>query len=273
MNLTQGTVEHRHILWLRRRNLRPTTIYQRERAILRLMRRLQAPSILWATTLALEEHLDHIADAGSRRTEMCHLRGFFRWAHEEGLISADPTARLARIRPRKYLPRPIPHDDLRRALADAPERVKPWLYLAAYAGLRACEIATLRVEHLHWDEGMIFVAQTKGGGMSAVPLHPTLAAVLRDRLPAQGWAFTKDDGQPLNPWNVSHGVNRYLHGLGITHTLHTLRHWFGTEVHRLSGGDLRRTQELMRHDSPVSTAGYTWMDPGDGARVVAGLRA
>ena len=73
--------------------------------------------------------------------------------------------------------------------------------------------------------------------------------------------------------HVSQITNRYLHDIGIAHTLHTLRHWFGTNCYRVSGRDLRATQELMGHESPASTQVYTWVDPGELAEAVGRLPA
>ncbi len=53
-------------------------------------------------------------------------------------------AKVARL-----VPRPIPRAALVKALAEAPPRVRPMLYLAAYQGLRAVEIAGLRGENVH----------------------------------------------------------------------------------------------------------------------------
>jgi integrase/recombinase XerD len=109
--------------------------------------------------------------------------------------------------------------------------------------------------------------------MSAVPLSSSLAAALDScDLPATDWLFPHgwQDG-PVRPWTVSHQSNAYLHSIGITHTLHTLRHWFGTHTYRATGRDLRMTQELLRHRSPVSTAIYTFSDPGEAAAAVERL--
>ena len=83
------------------------------------------------------------------------------------------------------------------------------------------------------------------------------------------------DGQPgpVRPHLVSHLANNYLHDMGITHTLHTLRHWFGTNLHQAAGGDLRVTQEGMRHRSPVTTAGYAWVGASDVAAAVGRISA
>jgi len=50
-------------------------------------------------------------------------------------------------------------------------------------------------------------------------------------------------------------VQQVLHGLGITHSLHKLRHAYGTAMYAASN-DLRMVQEVMGHSSPNTTAGY-----------------
>jgi integrase len=161
----------------------------------------------------------------------------------------------------------MPEGDLRRALDEAPDRIRLMLWLAAHAGLRACEIAQLRVEHVQLDAvpPVIIVQESKGGGMSSVAMSPTLVEMARELMPRSGFLFPRMDGGagPLPPHRVSQLVNQYLHRKHIVHTLHTARHWYGTAFYKASGRDLRATQEAMRHLSPVSTSLYTWVDPGD----------
>jgi integrase/recombinase XerC len=253
-----GMVED-HLRHLRRRNLRASTIQQRRRALIRLARSLDPARV---TTEELEGWLeDRDLQPEGRSTEISHLRGFYRWAVMEGRLAKDPTLRLVRPKIPRRLPRPIPEGDLAMAVEAAPEPIRSMLMLAAFAGLRAIEIAGLEGEHLLIDEGVILVAEGKGGGMSSVPIAPVLVPVLR-RLPPSGRLFRLTDGRPMAPHNVSHWCNNYLHDMGISHTLHQLRHRFGTQVYRATR-DLRVTQELMRHQSPVPTAGYTWVSPGN----------
>lgn len=168
----------------------------------------------------------------------------------------------------------MPTNDLAVALDTAPDRVRPWLVLAAYAGLRACEISGLRACDLMWENEppLLVVDQGKGGHARAVPMAPAVATELAGA-PRSGWLFPRRDGTPgpSPPHLVSRLANQHLHGLGIAHTLHTLRHWFATETLRINGGDLRQTQELLGHQSPVSTAIYTWVDPRAAAVTVAAL--
>lgn len=225
------------------------------------------------STEQLEDWLDsRPMQAEGRATEISHLRGFYKWAVMEGLLDHDPTVRLVRPRIARRLPRPMPEGDLAMAVEAAPPQIRAMLMLAGFAGLRACEVAGLMGEHVLFSEGVILVEEGKGGGMSSVPLAPVLVPVLRG-LPRSGYLFRLTDGRPMAPHNVSHWCNRYLHSMGIEHSFHALRHRFGTKVYEASGRDLRATQELLRHRTPVSTAIYTWVSPGHLADAVNRLPA
>lgn len=253
---------------LTRRNLRPSTIAQRRRALARLGRSFDLARV---STEEIEDWLDARGiEPESRACEISHLRGFYKWAVMEGRLDHDPTLRLVRPKTRRRLPRPMPEPDLQLAVIMAPEPVRSMLMLAGFAGLRACEIAGLRGEHIQRAEMVLLVAEGKGGGMSAVPIAPDLEPYI-EAMPESGWVFLLTDGRPMAPHNVSHWCNQYLHSIGISHTLHTARHRFGTAVYRASGRDLRATQELLRHRSPVTTALYTWVSPGHLSAAVNGL--
>jgi len=69
---------------------------------------------------------------------------------------------------------------------------------------------------------------------------------------------------------VSLAISAYLRRLGVPASAHQLRHWFGTSIYG-STHDLRLTQELMGHQSPVTTAGYTAWSPDVGVTAVTAL--
>lgn len=264
----------RHLAHLRWRNLRASTITQRFNALRRLEKATAVDAIA-ASSEDIVEWLSRDISPQTRAAEMSHLRGFYKWAVREGLRIDNPMERIDRPKLPRALPHPIPEADLAMALELAPpDRVKPWLYLAAYAGLRACECCTLRAEDLHWDTDppIMLIRDGKGGDQGAVPIAPVLEPVLR-ALPRKGLLFPRRDGKsgPLPAWNVSHQSNHFLHSIGIDHTFHSLRHRFCTQSYRMSGRDLRQVQELARHRSPVSTAIYTAIVPTEGAATVSAL--
>lgn len=268
-----------HLAELAWRNYRPSTITQRQRTIARLTRATGAPPEQ-ATTEQIRSHLDRTQRDGqplaasTRVAELAHLAGFFGWLVLEGRRVDDPTTRVHRPRTPRWVPRPIGEDDLGRAVAAASDRVRPILLLAAFAGLRACEIAPLKGEHVDLASGELWVEEGKGGHAGTVALAPALAAELGG-MPRRGWLFPRLDGRAghIPPHIVSKLANHHLHRLGISDTLHALRHRYGTQVYRVGGRDIRLTQEMMRHRSIVSTAVYTQVDMSEAAGVVGLLPA
>jgi integrase len=253
----------RYLGHLMDQGMSPHTIYDRRRVLSRLAAALPVPLLeaspdelaAWRVTLRR-------LSAGSAANYLGHVRCYYRWAADEGLIEASPAARLPVPRRPRRLPRPIGEDGLALALASAPGRLRIWLVLAAFAGLRACEIAGLRGENvlLRAAQPYVLVAEdaTKGIRERAVPLCPFAVAELAAAgLPSRGWAFARLDGAPgpNHPARVSQVCNRFLHDHGIPETLHQLRHRFGTQAYAASH-DLRAVQELMGHANPATTGCY-----------------
>ncbi len=259
---------------------RPGTIAQRRYALLRLAHFIDRDPIT-ANTADIGAFRDRLTRAGqplapqSQAAELAHLRGFFKWALLEGVLTSDPMLRVPQPSLPRWLPHPIPEHELAHAIETARDRIRPFYFLAAYAGLRACEIAPLRGEDLWWhqDPALIIIRRGKGGDPGTVPIGPVLREVLL-AMPKRGWLFPRLDGEgPLKAHSVSHLANEHLHRTGSNHTLHSCRHRFGTLVYRLSRRDLRLTQEMMRHRSPTSTAVYTLVDQSEAASVVSALPA
>ena len=225
-----------------------------------------------ATTEEIEAWLDscRLGPSG-RHTYLKHLRSFYAFAHRSRLIRKNPAGGIPLPRVPKALPHPIPEEELALALEQADPRMRAWLALAAYEGLRCCEIVGLRAEHvLGGSQPRLVVAEGKGGDPRVLPLNPVVEAALRAYgMPKKGYVFTRQDGQPLKSATVSARISAYLHGMGIDYSAHSGRHAFGTEVYRRSH-DIRLAQELLGHASLHTTQIYTKLDPR-GAEVVRQL--
>lgn len=279
--LVQDAIIDAHLKWMGWKNQRPGTIEQRRLTLARLARHSRTEPA-YVTTSQIADFRDRLTREGrplmpqSQGAELAHLRSFFKWLVIEELRDDDPTTRVPRPKLPKRLPNPIPEHLMSEAIRTSPERVAPWYLLAGYAGLRACEVAPLRADDLWWHHSppLIHVRDGKGGVEGHVPISPVLEPILRG-LPKRGYLFAARDGKlgPVKPWTVSQLGNNHLHSIGILHhTFHSFRHRFGTQLYRLTK-DLRQTQELMRHASPSSTAGYTAVDVTEAAGIVAALPA
>lgn len=258
---------------MERRALRPGSISKRMSVLLRCELRLGHP-LIGATTVELRDWLDQLhLSSKSRYAYISHLSTFWKWALAEERVNRDPTLRLARPKLRPGLPRPVPNDDLALLLEQAPTAgLRAMIMLAAHAGLRCMELAGLDASEIleHLDPPVLVVAHGKGDKPRVIPISKqTIEALHAHGIPAYGRVFREADGRQLEPWKVSHLLRTHMHACGIKASAHQLRHTFGTEMYRKSGGDLRMTQEMLGHASPATTAVYTAWACDRAAAVVA----
>lgn len=197
--------------------------------------------------------------AETRRAYACHVRAFYRWALQTGLITDDPSSLLTLPSVPKHLPRPIDEDDLSVAIQSARPKMRAMLTLAAWAGLRCCEIANLDWSDFQREpDGTAFLyIRGKGDKERRVEIGETVIKALQAYGPKRrGAMFIGHDGRQIEAKSVSRSINRYLQRHEVEATAHQLRHRYGTQAYRVSR-DLRMVQLQMGHASSRTTEGYT----------------
>lgn len=202
------------------------------------------------------------------------LRVFLRYVHREGIVAKDLASSVPRGRVYRQanLPRAIRWGDVERLLAsidrrsDLGKRDYAILTLLASYGLRAREIAALRLDDIDWPHGQIDVPLRKGGHSTRYPLSTTVGeaviAYLRvrrcDVTHRQVFLTTKTPYTPMQHWTVSAAVGGRLRRAGINVVRpgsHTLRH---ACVQRLVDADVafKVIGDYVGHRDPASTLGY-----------------
>ena len=232
--------------------------------------------------LAARSRRGRRADPGlapsSLRRRAAALKGFYRFAYVEGLISFDVAAHIDLPRPSRLLPETLTQEEVGRLLeaagGDEPgtERERAWLDLLYAAGLRISEAVGLDREDLSIDGAFVRVIG-KGDKERLVPVGDLALDELarwmaspRERLVALGHSsplrggpiFIGDRGRRLARQQAWAAVKRAATAAGLADRVspHTLRHSFAT--HLLEGGaDLRIVQELLGHASISTTQLYT----------------
>jgi integrase/recombinase XerD len=214
----------------------------------------------------------------SLRRRAAAIRGFYRFAFGEGLISVDVASRMELPRQPRLLPDPMTVAEVERLLeAAGPEapgdlRGRALLELLYAAGLRVSEALRLDREDLSTDGGFVRVIG-KGDRERLVPVGDVALEWLgrwldqgRPALLARGHVAPSRGG-PLFLGRLGRRLARQQAwaavkaaadraGLGGQVSPHTLRHSFAT--HLLEGGaDLRVVQELLGHASISTTQLYT----------------
>lgn len=263
-----------HVRWMRLRGLSEATVEHRLK-VLRLLTTHAGRPLLTLAPADLDSWQGTLGPLSleTQRSYKVQVRGYYAWATDEAhLIETNPAVVLIIPKVPRGLPRPISERDLERALREAPSMIRIWLELAAFAGLRAKEIAALeRPDVLDEAVPPALVLHGKGAKMRLVPLAPRpLRSLVEFGMPNRGrlWWI---NGRPVSAKRLSQLTNDYLHRIGIPETLHQLRHRFATQALRANGGNLREVQELMGHASPATTAIYTAIDLSAAAPTVAAI--
>ena len=205
----------------------------------------------------------HLVSAGiywaSLNQIVCALRFFYGVT----LGEADVPERIAYAREPRKLPVVLSADEVVQVLESVSSLKSRAALTTAYAaGLRASEVAGLRVADIDSPRGVILVRRGKGAKDRNVMLSPQLLGILRaDWKVARPRTYLfpgRDEDHPIDPTVLHAACRSAVKAAGLTKrvTLHTLRHSFATHLLE-NGTDIRIIQVLLGHNNLSSTARYT----------------
>lgn len=216
-----------------------------------------------ATPDLVADHLRNPAwSKNTRRSVRSTLRSFYKWALLKHHADTDPTAELPTIPSTIGKPRPAPEKVVEIGLSTTDQRTRLMVSLAAWCGLRCCEIAVIHSSDVtRRFDGWELRVHGKGDKLRVVPV-PDLLGRRIER--ADGYLFPGDKNGHLSAHYVSKLVSR---ALPDGWTAHTLRHRFASAAY-LADRDIRAVQELLGHASVATTQIYTAV-PMDGIRRAA----
>ncbi|QIK38418.1 site-specific tyrosine recombinase XerD [Caldichromatium japonicum] len=266
-------------LWMER-GLSQNTLaaYQADlRDLARWLQKTRGRGLLAAERADLLDYLATLAGQGYRARSSARrlscLRQFYQYLYRRGMISVDPTARIAAPKLGRQLPDTLTESEV-EALLQAPDvteaegqRDRTMLEVLYATGLRVSELVNLRPEQVSLTQGVVRVIG-KGGRERLVPLGEEalrwLAAYLRfprqeilaGRLSDFLFPTRRCDRMTRQAFWLL--IKRYALQAGIVKPLspHTLRHAFAT--HLLNhGADLRVVQLLLGHSDLSTTQIYT----------------
>src|SRR5260221_35012 len=116
-----------HLAHLRLFGRSERTVYDRERAVIRLAAWLRPVPVLAATAADLGAWRASLTVGHQAVVVYCaHVAGFYDFAVTRGIRPDNPAAGLPVPSPPRGIPRPISEDELMHALDCASPRVRPW---------------------------------------------------------------------------------------------------------------------------------------------------
>lgn len=248
---------------MRVKGLRPDTIRTRRSALASITKDLLKP-ILECTPSELSgwqiRTLER--DQWTRHCYARELRAFLEYCRSQGLCNNEMREAVQPVRAPVGKPRPAPLDEVIEAINRAQPRIQAWLALAAFAGLRAGEIARLRAEDVNVRQMHIEVRDGKAGRDRTVLIGDQLVQLMRPFMRPKGRLWQ------VRPIRVSQLVSAHFRDIDMAWTCHSLRHSYGTELYRVSQ-DIRLVQEQLGHASPTTTAIYTKPNSESSRKAVA----
>lgn len=205
------------------------------------------------------------------------IKAYYRYLLIEDLIATDPTELLESPRLDRDIPEVLSFEEIQAMLESIDlsqpqgHRNRAILETLYACGLRVSELVDLRLSNLYLDIGFVKVTG-KGDkerlvpiGDEAVKYIQLYSEYVRQRQPVarghENFLFLNRRGKKLTRVMVFLIVKQAAEAANIEKTVspHTFRHSFAT--HLIEGGaDLRAVQEMLGHESILTTEIYTHLN-------------
>ena len=229
--------------------------------------------------LFIGELYDLGLSARSQSRIISGIKQFFLFLLLEEEIEIDPSKLLESPKIGRKLPEVLDVTEIDALIGaidlSKPEghRNKAILETLYSCGLRVSELTSLKFEDLFFDEGFIRVTG-KGNKQRLVPVSPSVEKEIgiyckqirngmHIKKGQESYVFLNRRGSQLTRVMIFTIIKNLAIEIGLEKTIspHTFRHSFAT--HLLEGGaNLRAIQEMLGHESILTTEIYTHLDQG-----------
>lgn len=235
----------------------------------------------------LEATLDHLRDflidlnelgitARSQARIISGVKSFYRFLQYEEHLEDDPTDLLEMPKLGKHLPEVLSVEEINKIIAvidlssNEGQRNRAIIETLYGSGLRVSELINLKLSNISFEDGFMKV-EGKGNKQRLVPISEESLKQInywlidRSKLTItkghEDYLFLNRRGSQLTRVMIFTIIKRLAVLAGISKNIspHTFRHSFAT--HLLEGGaHLRAIQQLLGHESILTTEIYTHMD-------------
>ncbi len=223
------------------------------------------------------DYLSERSDTLSKRSQarmLSAFRSFFDWMILEGAMKENPCDGVDPPKIGRYLPEVLSVQEVDDIIASvdtstpAGLRDRAILEVLYGCGLRVSEAAGLRLSDIFAKEGFLRIVG-KGDKERIIPLGEMAAEALETWYgarpePCRGYedfVFLNRSGKSLSRVSIFNMVKKQAMLAGVRKEIspHTFRHSFATHLVE-NGADLRVVQEMLGHESILTTEIYTHMD-------------
>lgn len=215
--------------------------------------------------------------ARSQARILSGLKNYFRFLEIENVVEENPATLLETPRLSRHLPDVLNPAEIQKIL-DSVDLSTPWghrnkaiIEMLYGCGLRVSELVNLKLSQIYFEEGYVRILG-KGSKERLVPVglparkaielylsgtrvHQNIKKEFSDRV------FINNRGTGLTRIMVFNIVKQSVAKAGIRKKVspHTFRHSFATHLVE-NGADLRAVQEMLGHESILTTEIYTHLN-------------
>lgn len=225
-----------------------------------------------ASSSDISDYIISVSDYLSKRSQarlLSSLNSFFYYLVSEGERKDNPSSAVDSPKLGKYLPVVLSVEEVCAILKAAPnERDRAILEVLYGCGLRVSEVCSLKISEVYLKD-MFVKVMGKGSKERLVPMAPSTASAIMDYLSVRPGSdagcedvlFLNRFGRALSRVAVFKMVKSVALVAGVDKNLspHTFRHSFATHLIE-NGADLRVVQEMLGHESILTTEIYTHVD-------------
>lgn len=235
-----------------------------------------------ASRLTADEIRDYVASRAeslSRRSQsrlISSLRSYYGWLVLEGERQDNPCDRLDYPKLGRYLPAVLSVEEVDAIMGSVDTsswkgvRDRAILEMLYGCGLRVSELCNLPVSGVYDGDGFVRVIG-KGDKERMVPMGEVAVEWYRNWMAARqellgggaddSFVFLNRFGKPLSRISVFNMIKKQALLAGVDKEIspHTFRHSFATHLIE-NGADLRVVQEMLGHESILTTEIYTHID-------------
>lgn len=205
------------------------------------------------------------------------IKSFYKYLLIEGKLTSDPTALLESPKVGRKLPDILSMEEIDTLIGAVDlsksegQRNKAMLETLYSCGLRVSELVNLKITNLFFEQGFIKV-EGKAGKERLVPVSGRAVDEINRYLSgyrktlnvvkgSENILFLNRRGKKLSRVMIFTIIKLLAEKIGLDKKIspHTFRHSFAT--HLINGGaDLRAVQEMLGHESILTTEIYTHLD-------------
>ena len=242
----------------------------------------EGEDILTLTMQVVRDYLQYLAELGLNATTQSRMlsgiRAFYKYLLIEDIIESDPTLLIENPKLARKIPEVLTVSEVQGILESVdlshPQGTRNRAILETlYAcGLRVSELTDLRITNLFLEIGVIKVIGKNDKerlvpiGDSAIKhisywLEHDRSLIKEIKKGEENHVFLNRRGSRLSRVMIFNIVKDHVMRAGITKTVspHTFRHSFAT--HLVEGGaDLKAVQDMLGHESIMTTEIYTHID-------------